>query len=73
MHLRNLALAGAALSLAVSPAIAEASIERASAPVEDGSKVAGGAGIVIAVLAAAAIISSIVIIADNEDDLPASP
>jgi len=72
MKLRNVALATAALSLAASPAIAEAAFERSNAPVEGESELAGS-GILIAVLGAAAVIGGIILIADNDDDEPASP
>ncbi len=49
MKIRTFALATAAVSLAASPAIAEAAYERANAPVEDESELAGGASIIIAV------------------------
>ncbi|GMN03239.1 hypothetical protein [Erythrobacter sp. MTPC3] len=73
MKIRTLALATAAVSLAASPAIAEAAFDRTSAPVEGESEVAGGSGIIIALLAAAAIIGGIVIAADGGDDAPTSP
>ncbi len=72
MKFRNIALATAALSLAASPAIAEAAFERSVAPVEGESELEGGSGILIAVLAAAAVIGGIIIIADNDDDDPVS-
>ena len=76
MKIRNLALATAAVSLAASPAIAEAAFERASAPVESESDLEGENGILIAVLGAAAVIGGIIIIAsndDNEEGAPVSP
>jgi len=72
MKFRNLALATAALSLAASPAIAEAAFERTVAPVEAESEIQGSSGILIAVLAGAAIIGGIILIADNDDDDPVS-
>ena len=73
MKLRNLALATAALSLAASPAIAEAAFDRSSAPIEGESEAAGGSGILLGLLAAAAVIGGIIIIADDDDDdLPIS-
>lgn len=73
MKFRNLAAATAVVSLAASPAIAEASFARTSAPVEGESELEGGSGILIAVLAAAAIIAGIVIAADDGNDEPLSP
>ena len=74
MKIRNLALATAALSLAASPAIAEAAFDRSAAPVEGGSELGDdGSGIIIAILAAAAIIAGIIIAADGGDDDPVSP
>lgn len=73
MKIRNLALATAALSLAASPAIAEAAFERSVAPLNGESELEGSGGIIIGVLAAAAVIGGIIIIADDDDDEPASP
>ncbi|MBV7259274.1 hypothetical protein [Erythrobacter crassostreae] len=74
MKFRNLALATAAVSLAASPAIAEAAFDRASAPVEGESELSGENGILIALLAAAAVIAGIIVIAsDDGEDLPTSP
>lgn len=72
MKIRTLALATAAVSLAASPAIAEAAFERSVAPVSGESELEGGSGILIAVLAAAAVIGGIIVIADDDDE-PASP
>ncbi|MEL7189095.1 MAG: hypothetical protein AAGK17_06035 [Pseudomonadota bacterium] len=72
MKIRNLALATAAVSLAATPAIAEAAFERTAAPVEGESDLEGS-GIIIAVLAAAAVIAGIVIVADDGDDDAVSP
>lgn len=75
MKIRTLALATAAVSLAASPAIAEAAYERANAPVENESELEGGTSIILAILAAAAIIGGIIIAADDDDGegLPTSP
>jgi hypothetical protein len=73
MKFRNIALATAAVSLAASPAIAEAAFDRSIAPIEGENEAAGGSGIIIAVLAAAAIIGGIVIAADGDDDNAVSP
>ena len=70
MKIRTLALAVGALSLAASPAIAEAAFERSIAPVEGESEVQGS-GILLAALAAAAVIGGIIVIADDDD--PTSP
>ncbi len=73
MKIRTFALATAAVSLAASPAIAEAAYERANAPVEDESELRGGSSIILAILAAAAIIGGIIIAADSGEGAPASP
>lgn len=73
MNMRKIALATAAVSLAASPAIAEATFERSTAPVEGENDLAGGSGILIGILAAAAIIGGIVIAADGDDDDAVSP
>lgn len=74
MKFRNLALATAAVSLAASPAIAEAAFDRSAAPVEGESKLEGEGSIFLAILAAAAVIAGIIVIADDDgDDLPTSP
>ncbi len=68
MKFRTLAAATAAVSLAATPAIAEAAFDRSAAPVEGESELEGGSGIIIALLAAAAVIAGIVIAADGDDD-----
>ncbi len=68
MKIRTIAMAAAALSLAASPAIAEAAFERASGPIEGESEVQGS-GILLAVLAAAAVIGGIVVIADDSNSV----
>ncbi len=68
MKIRTLAAATAAVSLAATPAIAEASFDRSIAPVEGESELEGGSGIIIAILAAAAVIAGIIIAADGDDD-----
>ncbi|MEL6878206.1 MAG: hypothetical protein AAGL68_08935 [Pseudomonadota bacterium] len=68
MKIRTLAVATAAVSLAATPAIAEAAFDRTIAPVEGESELEGGSGIIIALLAAAAVIAGIVIAADGDDD-----
>ncbi len=71
MKFRNLALATAALSLAASPAIAEAAFERSVAPVESESELQGGSTLLIALLAAAAVVAGVVVIADDDDSVSA--
>lgn len=73
MKFRNVVAATAALSLAATPAIAEAAFDRAAAPVEGESELEGGSGIIIAILAAAAVIAGIIIAADDGNDEPVSP
>lgn len=80
MNFRSLAIATGALSLAATPAIAEAAnADRASAPVaaalglDDFDDEGGFGGILIALLAASAIIAGIVIAAGGGDDEPVSP
>jgi len=71
MKFRNIALATAALSLAATPAIAEAAFERSVAPIEGESKIGGGSTLLIALLGAAAVVGGIIVIAD--DDKSVSP
>ena len=71
MKIRNLALATAAISLAVTPAIAQVALDRSSAPVDGESEIAGSAGILAALLGGAAIIGGIVALSGDDD--PASP
>ncbi|NVD45479.1 hypothetical protein [Qipengyuania atrilutea] len=72
MKFRNLAAATAALGLVTAPAIAQANFDRASAPVEGESELAGSS-LIIALLAAAAVVGGIIIaVDDNDDDLPIS-
>ena len=69
MKIRTILAATAAVSLAASPAIAQA--DRAVAPVSGESALGGegdSTGIILALLAAAAVIAGIVIAVDNEDD-----
>lgn len=67
MKIRTLAAAGAAVSLAIAPAVAA---DRAATPVEGESEIGGGgaSGVVLGVLAAAAIIAAIIIAVDDDDD-----
>ena len=66
MKIRTMAAAAAALTLAAAPAVAEVSFDRASAPVEGESEIAGGA--ILGALAIAAIIAAVVIVADDNDE-----
>lgn len=66
----------AAATLAAAPAVAEASMDRSTAPVTGeslGGEDGDGGGIIIAILAAAAIIAGIIIAADGGDDDAVSP
>lgn len=76
MAFRKIALATAAAALAAAPAVAEASLNRAVAPVQ-GEELGGenndGAGIFLAIAAAIAIIAGIVIAAGGSDDEGVSP
>ncbi|MEP3420486.1 MAG: hypothetical protein ABJN35_02015 [Erythrobacter sp.] len=71
MKIRNIALATAALSLAASPAIAEAAFDRSVEQVEGQSKVGGASTLLIAILGAAAVVGGI--IAATSDDDSVSP
>ena len=67
MKLRNALAATAALSLLAAPAVAEATFDRASAPIEGESELEGSS-IIIALLAAAAVVGGIIIAVDDDDD-----
>ncbi|MEM1196178.1 MAG: hypothetical protein AAGH57_08755 [Pseudomonadota bacterium] len=67
MKIRNAPLAAAALALAAGPVLAQATFERASAPVDAESKM-GGSSLIIGVLAASAIIAGIIVAADSDDE-----
>lgn len=67
MKLRNVLAATAALTLAAAPAVAEANFDRASAPVEGESELAGSS-LIIALLAAAAVVGAILIAVDDDED-----
>jgi hypothetical protein len=69
MKIRNVAAATAALTLAVSPVVAQAA-DRTSAPVKGQNEL--GSGILLGLLAAAAIIGGIIIAAGGGDDDPVS-
>ncbi|MFN4113891.1 MAG: hypothetical protein ACK4GD_08120 [Sphingomonadaceae bacterium] len=78
MKMRNILAATAAISMAATPALANAApaIERVSAPIIGESDFGGeadGSAIILAILAAAAIIAGIVIAAGSgNDDEPIS-
>lgn len=67
MKIRNVLAATAALTLVAAPAVAEANIDRSTAPVEGESEL-GGSSIIIALLAAAAVIGGILIAIDDDDN-----
>ncbi len=69
MKIRNIALATAALSLAASPAIAEAAFERSVAPIEGESNIGGGSTLLVALLAAAAVVGGIIVVADDDESV----
>ena len=69
MKIRNFALATAALSLAASPAIAEAAFERSVAPIEGENKVGGASTLLIALLGAAAVVGGIIVVSDDDDSV----
>ncbi len=76
MTFRNIALATAALSLAASPAIAEAAFDRSVAPIDGENALGGdndGSGILIGLLAAAAVVGGIIILADDDENDAVSP
>ena len=66
MKIRTMAAAAAALSLAAAPAVAEVSFDRAAAPVDGESELAGGA--ILGALAIAALIAGVVVAASDEDN-----
>lgn len=72
MKMRIFALAAAALSLTAAPVVAEASLDRATAPAE-GESLEGTTGIVLTVLGVAAVVAAIILIADDDDDDAVSP
>ncbi|MBB3032830.1 hypothetical protein [Alteriqipengyuania lutimaris] len=72
MKLKNtLALAGAMAVVAAPVAVNAESFDRAVAPVDSESELAGGA--LIGALAVAAIVAGIIIVADDDDDEGVSP
>jgi hypothetical protein len=70
MTFRNIAAAAAALTLAASPAMAQA--ERTSAPTEETAEM-GGSSLILAILAIAAVVIGVIIAADNGDGDVVSP
>lgn len=66
MKFRGVLAAAAAASLIAAPAVAEASFDRMSAPVE-GENANGGGGMVLGVAAAALIIAGIIIAAGGDN------
>lgn len=67
MMFRGILAAAAAVSLVAAPAVAEASIARVSAPVED-ENANGGGGMLLGIAAAALIIGGIIIAAGGDDN-----
>lgn len=67
MTFRGVLAAAAAMSLVAAPAVAEASFDRVSAPVE-GENANGGGGMLLGVFAAALIIGGIFLAADSGDN-----
>ena len=73
MKFSTIAAAAAVVSLAATPAIAEANFDRSAAPIEGESALEGEGSILLALLAAAAIIAGIIIASDGtENDEPIS-
>lgn len=66
MKFRGVLAAAAAASLIAAPAVAEASFDRISAPVE-GENANGGGGMVLGVVAAVLIIGGIIIAAGGDN------
>lgn len=71
MKTRTFALAAAALALVASPVLAQASFERASAPTDEESELAGGAGIAAALIGVAAVVGGIIALSDDDDPVSA--
>ena len=69
MKFRNIALATAALGLAATPVMAEASIER-SQPVTESSELGDFAGgsTIFYILGLAAVVAGIILLTDDDDD-----
>ncbi len=72
MKFRNLAAAVAALTLTTSPVLAQASVERAGAPVESESELGGGSSLLL-IIAIVLFGAGIYFLVDNDDDDPDSP
>jgi predicted transporter len=71
MKFRTMAAAVAALTLTASPVLAETSVNRAAAPVEDASEAIGSP--LLLILAVVLIGAGIFFLVDNDDDDPDSP
>jgi hypothetical protein len=71
MKFRTMAAAVAALTLTASPVLAETSVDRAAAPVEDASQM-GGSSSLLLILAVVLFGAGIFFLVDNDDDDPAS-
>ena len=73
MRLKTVSMAAAAAALVAAPvAIQAQAADRASAPAEGASELAGGDG-VYAIIAVAVLAAFIALTAANDDDLPTSP
>ena len=71
MKFRNLVASAAALSLAATPVLAQASVDRASAPVAEASEFAGDSTALVAVLALVGLLVGVIIAADNDEPVSA--
>lgn len=67
MKIRNIVAAAAAITLAASPAVVQANVERTAAPIEGESEL-GGSSLILAALAAAAVIGGLFIVLDDEEE-----
>jgi hypothetical protein len=75
MTLRQLSLATAAASLAAMPVAAQAAtatVDRASAPADEQSDLAGGIGPAVIIVLIAAVGMGLLLLLDNNDDNPVS-
>jgi predicted transporter len=71
MKFRTMAAAVAALTLTASPVLAETSVDRVAAPVEDASQMGGSS--LLLILAVVLFGAGIFFLVDNDDDDPDSP
>ena len=71
MKFRTLAAAVAALTLTTSPVLAQATVDRAAAPVEGESEM-GGSSTLLLILAIVLFGAGIFFLVDNDDDDPES-